>query len=77
MATPESRNPAVYAEFCKYNCTVNISKRYFFSRMSFDESHKQNNAYVKDQGGAMRQTEKPTALLIWMVAGPEVSRVVA
>ena len=24
----------------------------------------------------MRQTEKPTALLIWMVAGPEVSRVV-
>ena len=44
--------------------------------MSIDESHEQNNACVKDEGGAVGLTERPTALLRWMVAGPEMARVV-
>ena len=36
MTTLESRNPGVYAEFCKGNFTVNRSQR-SFSRMSLDE----------------------------------------
>ena len=44
--------------------------------MSLDESHEQNNACVKEQGGAIGLTETPTALLRWMVAGPEMARVV-
>ena len=75
MTTLETRHPSVYAEFCKGNFTVNRSSRPF-SRMSLDESHEQNNACVKDEGGAVGLTEKPTALLRWMVAGPEMARVV-
>ena len=44
--------------------------------MSLDESHEQNNACVKAEGGAVGLTEKPTALLRWMVAEPEMARVV-
>jgi len=44
--------------------------------MSLDESHEQNNACVKDEGVAVGLTEKPTALLRWMVSGPEMARVV-
>ena len=44
--------------------------------MSLDESHEQNNACVKDEGGAIVLTEKPGALLRWMVAGLEMARVV-
>ena len=75
MPTLESRNPAVYAELCKGNFTVTISQR-SFSRMSLDDSHKQNNACVKKQGGTIGLTETPTALLRWMVAGPEMARLV-
>ena len=44
--------------------------------MSLDESHEHNNACVKDVGGAVGLTEKPTALLRWMVSGPEMARIV-
>lgn len=75
MLTLQERHPAIYAEFCKGNFTVNRSTRPF-SRMSIDESHEQNNACVKDEGGEIGLTEDPTALLRWMVAGPEMARVV-
>ena len=75
MLTLEDRHPAVYAEFCKGNFTVSRSKRPF-SRMSIDESHEQNNACVKGEGGAVGLTEQPAALQRWMVAGPEMARVV-
>ena len=44
--------------------------------MPLDESHEQNNACVKEDGGAVSLTEKPAALLRWMVAGPEMARVI-
>ena len=75
MTTLQTRHPHIYSVFCKGNFTVNRSTRPF-SRMSLDESHEQNNACVKGEGGAVGLTEKPTALLRWMVAGPEMARVV-
>ena len=75
MSTLQDRHPTIYAEFCKGNFTVSRSNRPF-SRMPLDEGHEQNNASVKDEGGAIGLTEKPTALLRWMVGGPELARVV-
>ena len=48
-----------------------------FSAMSIDQAHEQNNAYVKGDGGAVGLTENPSALRRWMVAGPEVARVIS
>ncbi|KAK6175971.1 hypothetical protein SNE40_014343 [Patella caerulea] len=42
--------------------------------MAIDQAHEQNNAVIKGDGGAMGLTEDPSALWRWMVAGPEVSR---
>jgi len=39
-------------------------------------SPRTNNAVIKDDGGAIGLTEDPTALWRWMIAGPEVSRLV-
>ena len=64
-----------YYEITKGNFTVKTSNRPF-SNMSLDESHEQNNACVNEEGGAVGLTETPTALLRWMVAEPEMARVV-
>ena len=71
----QDKHPDVYAAFCEGKFTVNKTCRPF-SRMTLDESHEQNNASVKGGGGAVGLTEKPAALLRWMVAGPELARVV-
>jgi len=47
-----------------------------FSALPIDQAHEQNNALIKGDGGAVGLTENPSALHRWMVAGPEVSRVV-
>ena len=47
-----------------------------FSAMAIDQAHEQNNAFVKGDGGAVGLTENPSALQRWMVAGPEVARVI-
>ena len=47
-----------------------------FSKMAIDQAHEQENEKVKGEGGAVGITEDPAALLRWMVAGPEVARVV-
>ena len=50
--------------------------RHAFSAMALDQAHEQNNATVKGDGGAVGLTENPSALRRWMVAGPEVARVI-
>ena len=45
--------------------------------MAIDQAHEQNNAVIKGDGGAIGVTEDPSALRRWMVAGPEISRLVA
>ena len=45
--------------------------------MAIDQAHEQNNAEIKGDGCAIGLTEDPAALRRWMVAGPEVSRLLA
>ena len=45
--------------------------------MPLDQAHDQNNAMLKDSGGAIGLTENPAALKRWMVSGPEQTRLIA
>lgn len=45
-----------------------------FCAMPLDQAHEQNNANIKDSGGAIGLTENPKALKRWMVGGPEQAR---
>ncbi|KAK3700594.1 hypothetical protein QZH41_001584 [Actinostola sp. cb2023] len=45
-----------------------------FSAIPLDQAHDQNNELIKGDGGAIGLTENPSALLRWMVAGPELAR---
>jgi len=45
--------------------------------MAIDQVHEQNNAVIKGDGGAIVATEDPSALRRWLVAGLEISRLVA
>ena len=47
-----------------------------FSAITIDQAHEQNNACIKGDGGAISLTENPSALRRWMIAGPEVARVI-
>ncbi|VDI74380.1 Hypothetical predicted protein, partial [Mytilus galloprovincialis] len=57
------------------NFVVNKTEKKF-SCMAIDQAHEQNNACVKADGGAVGLTENPGALRRWMVAGPEMARLV-
>ena len=48
-----------------------------FSDMAIDQAHEQANAIIKGDGGAIGITEDPSALRIWMAAGPLVSHIIA
>ena len=67
------KHPGIFAEFCKGKFTVNKTRRPF-SRTALDESHEQNNACVKGDGRAVGLIENSSALLRWMVSGPEMSQ---
>ena len=47
-----------------------------FSSIAIDQAHEQNKKVVKGDGGAVGLLQNPKALLRWMVAGPELSRVI-
>ena len=44
--------------------------------MAIDQAHEQNNAHVKGEGSAIGLTQNPELLQRWVVAGPEVVRLV-
>ena len=69
------RNADVHREFMKGKCIITKTLN-LFSKMAIDQAHEQGNEKVKVEGGAVGITEDPAALLRWMVAGPEVARVV-
>jgi len=75
MVSLESKHPGIYREFAKGNFTIRKSTR-VFSNMAIDQAHEQSNAVVKGDGGAIGLTEDSAALRRWMVAGPEISRLV-
>ena len=48
-----------------------------FSAMAIDQCHEQENAIIKRSSGAVGLTDYPPTLRRWMVAGPEVARMIA
>ena len=48
-----------------------------FSCMALHQSHEQSNKCIKGDGGVVGLTEDPAALRRWILARPEISRVVA
>ena len=70
-----TRHPIVYEAFMNGHFTSRKSHS-AFSAISDDHLHEQNNKMIKGDGGAVGILANPTALLKWMVAGPEISRMV-
>ena len=75
MLTLEQRHPDLHPEFTSGKFVVFKSKRPF-SAMAIDQAHEHANAVIKSDCGAIGITEDVSALRRWMVAGPEVSRLV-
>ncbi|VDI52694.1 Hypothetical predicted protein [Mytilus galloprovincialis] len=69
------KNPETHRAFLDGNFVVNKTEKKF-SCMAIDQTHEQNNACVKADGGAVGLTENPGALRRLMVAGPEMARLV-
>ena len=75
MESLDKEIPSVAAEFRKGHFVVQTSYRLFLS-IPIDQAHEQNNKIVKGDGGAIGLTESSSQLLRWMVAGPEISRII-
>ena len=75
MIALEKVHPSLHQSFLEGHFVYHKTKKQF-SAMARDQCHEQNNALVKDDGGAIGLTENPKALARWMLAGPEVAMVV-
>ena len=75
MAALPMKHPGVAREFGAGNFTVRKTKN-VFSSIPIDQAHEQNNSFIKGDGGAVGLTDNPSALLRWMIAGPEVARAI-
>ena len=75
MQTLSLMHPQIAAAFKDGKFAVHKSKR-IFSANALDQAHEQSNARVKSDGGTIGLTENSYALLRWMIAGPEVARVI-
>lgn len=75
MAELTTKHPNVARKFSEGHFTVKKTQR-VFSSIPPDQAHEQNNACIKGDGGAVGLTDNPSALRRWMVAGPEVARVI-
>lgn len=71
----ERKHPSLHAEFLKGLFVVQKTE-HRFSMIALDQNHEQENEIIKGDGGAVGLTENEAALRRWMVAGPEVARVV-
>ena len=76
MVALKTMHPSVYHEFQKGNFVVQRSTR-GFSCMALDQSHEQSNKCIKGDGGVVGLTEDHSARRRWMLAGPEITGVVA
>ena len=75
MLSLPTTHPAVFQQFMSGNFVVQKTHN-LFSSLSIDHAQEQNNAKVKGCGGAIGLSENPGAMRRWMVAGPEVARIV-
>ena len=76
MVTLKQRYPQLAIEFGSGKFVVRKSTREF-SSMAIDQAHEQATVVVKGDGGAIGVTEDSSALRRWMIAGPQVSHLVA
>ena len=75
MITLKEKHPTVLQQFLKGHFLVQKSNCRF-SMMALDQNHEQLNQIIKAEGGEVGLMENPAALTRWMIAGPEVARVV-
>ena len=75
MRILQVKHPNVYQHFEQGQFLVHKTN-HEFSAIALDHAHKQVYASVKGDGGAVGLTENPGALRRWMVAGPEVTRMI-
>ena len=75
MRNLHSAHPAVAKQFESGKFVVKKTHR-SFSSIVLDHAHEQNNSIVKGDGGAIGLTENSSQLMRWMVAGPEMARVI-
>ena len=75
MMTLGEKHPDVLREFEHGNFVVHKTTNKFCA-IAIDQCHEQNNAMVKGSGGAIGLTGNPGALRRWMVAGPEIARII-
>ncbi|KAL8561604.1 hypothetical protein ACOMHN_024839 [Nucella lapillus] len=75
MVELAEKHPQVHAEFMKGNFVVQKSARKF-SLMAKDQAHEQSNKNLQTHGGAVGLYENPEALTLFMLAGPDCTRVV-
>ena len=75
MCLLPSKHPDICNHFSDGAFVVHKTTR-VFSSIALDHTHEQVNAVVKGEGGAVGLTEHPAALRRWMVAGPEMSRMI-
>ena len=66
-------NASVFSEFMSGKFVVNKTGR-AFSAIAIDQAHEQLNAAVKGDGGIIGLTENETALRRWLIASPEIAR---
>ena len=76
MANLKVKHPEVAVHFKNGKCTVQRTNK-VFSSMAIDQAHEQHNAVVKGDGGAIGLTQNPTSLQRWMLAGPELCRLIS
>jgi hypothetical protein len=73
MKSLEHCHNDVFEVFLKGHFTVSKTCKKF-SSFSIDQAHEQLNARIKGVGGAIGLTENDAALTRWIVAGPEIMR---
>ena len=75
MLSLDEKQPYVYHQYQNNGFVVQKTSRRF-SSIAVDQAHEQNNAFVKEDGGAVGLTENPGALRRWMISGPEIARMI-
>ena len=73
MIMLEKMHPSIYKEFIEGHFAVHKSSN-IFSLIAIDQAHEQMNRLIKGSAGAVGLFDNPQAFQRWMVAGPEVTR---
>lgn len=76
MAELKHKHPQIFQAFSEGKFTYKKTTR-AFSAIAIDHAHEQHNACIKEDGGAVGLTNNSNALHRWMVAGPEIARLIS